>query len=80
MTEILFVFLLVPGSGLVDHALDLVDRLDFFLLHFSDDHRVGLRMQFGLLQQFEVSQTYLHSEVVLLVVQELQIRFLLGLR
>ena len=80
MTEILFVFLLVPGSGLVDHALDLVDRLDFFLLHFSNDHRVGLRMQFGLLQQFEVSQTYLHSEVVLLVVQELQIRFLLRLR
>ena len=79
MTEILFVFLLVPGSGLVDHALDLVDRLGF-LLHFSDDHRVGLRMQFGLLQQFEVSQTYLHSEVVLLVVQELQIRFLLRLR
>ena len=33
-----------------------------------------------LLQQFEVRQTYLHSEVVLLVVQELQIRFLLRLR
>ena len=75
----MFVFLLFPGSGLVDHALDLVDCLGL-LLHFSKDHWVGLRMKFGLFQNLEVRQTYLHSEVVLLVVQELQIRFLLRLR
>ena len=74
----MFVFLLVPGLILVDHALDLVARLGL-LLHFSKDHWVGLRMKFGLFQNLEISQTYLYPEVVLLVVQELQIRFLLRL-
>ena len=82
--EELLVFSLLLGHHLLSVKLEVVEVIcDLqFLLYLSlpIDHWVGLRLQLRLLQDLEVCQRYLHSEVVCLVIHELKVRLLLCLR